>query len=148
MCHGQCACGKVRYTVEMPTLFCCHCHCEYCRRAHGAAFVTWFGIKQEQFHVTGGEAQLKWYQDSGPSRRGFCGVCGSPLFFASSLNPGEIHIALASINEEIDRPPSAHVFSDFHAKWYPINDELPCFPSDAKELEAYQQVEPFRIVDE
>lgn len=46
--RGRCACGRVRFVARFPSRFNAHCHCESCRRAHGAAFVTWAG----ETHVT------------------------------------------------------------------------------------------------
>jgi hypothetical protein len=51
---GGCLCGAVRFRVELPTLFCAHCHCSMCRRNHGAAYVTWFGIARERLAVEAG----------------------------------------------------------------------------------------------
>ena len=85
---GGCQCGAVRFRVEPPTLFCCHCHCAWCRRAHGAAFVTWFGAPEAAFSLTSGADGLRWYSSSAESERGFCGACGTTLFFRSKLAPG------------------------------------------------------------
>ena len=41
---GRCHCGGVRFVARFPSRFVAHCHCESCRRAHGAAFVTWAGF--------------------------------------------------------------------------------------------------------
>ena len=51
---GKCHCGAVRFTAEFPTRFVAHCHCESCRRAHGAAFVTWVGFPAQQVRITEG----------------------------------------------------------------------------------------------
>ena len=45
---GACLCGAVRFRIELPTLFCGHCHCTMCQRNHGAAYVTWFGIELQR----------------------------------------------------------------------------------------------------
>ncbi len=41
-------CGRVRFVARSPSRFCCHCHCESCRRSHGAGYVTWVGYKTPQ----------------------------------------------------------------------------------------------------
>ena len=41
--EGRCLCGEVRFAIGAPTLFFAHCHCRWCREAHGAAFVSWVG---------------------------------------------------------------------------------------------------------
>lgn len=47
--EGGCLCGAVRYVITLPTKWCAHCHCSMCRRAHGAAFVTWAGVPSQSF---------------------------------------------------------------------------------------------------
>ena len=138
---GECQCGEVRFTANPPTLFCAHCHCDFCRRAHGAAFVTWFGVPEAQFRFLRGEDRVTWYASSKQGRRGFCARCGSTLFFTSSLAPGEIHIALANMNGEIDRRPELHVFFDARVDWFECSDGLPRIDSDSELLAPFKQVE-------
>ena len=124
---GGCLCGAVRFEVKTPTKWCAHCHCSLCRRAHGAAFVTWFGVERPNFELVSGTDALAWYQSSGEARRGFCGRCGSPLFFESERWAEEVHIALAHMDGPIDREPKAHVFYDAHVDWVVLGDELSRF---------------------
>lgn len=121
---GGCLCGAVRFAVTGATKWCAHCHCSLCRRAHGAAFVTWFGVADEQFRFTSGQAVVRWYASTPGARRGFCGTCGSTIFFASERWPGETHIVLAAMDSAIDREPSAHVFFDSHVDWVRLGDDL------------------------
>jgi hypothetical protein len=67
---------------------------------------------------------LSWYQSTPEARRGFCSRCGSTLFFESQRWADEIHIALAHMDESIDRSPKAHVFYDAHVDWFEVGDEL------------------------
>ena len=139
---GACLCGGIQFTVQPPSLFCCHCHCRFCRTAHGAAFVTWVGAAEERFELNDPEERLVWYQSSKQSRRGFCAQCGTTLFFASDLAPGEIHVARALIEGGIDRAPAANVFYDQRADWLEATGTLATFNSGGPELAHYQAVEP------
>ncbi len=139
---GSCLCGAVRYSAPPPTLFCAHCHCDYCRRAHGAAFVTWFGLREESCRVASEDDMLRWYVSSQQSRRGFCGRCGTTLFFASELCPGEIHVALATATTPIDRQPELHCFHDQRVAWVRVDDGLPVYESGADALKRYRAVKP------
>jgi len=56
------------------------------------------------------------------ARRGFCGRCGSPMFFESERWPGETHVARALFLDELDREPSAHVFYESHVPWLELGD--------------------------
>ena len=125
MFTGGCLCGAIRFEVTPPTKWCAHCHCSLCRRAHGAAFVTWFGVDRSQFELVAGGELLSWYRSTPEARRGFCSRCGSTMFFASERWADEIHIALANMKGAIDRAPKAHVFFDSHVKWAELGDDLP-----------------------
>ncbi|MBL6953194.1 MAG: GFA family protein [Alphaproteobacteria bacterium] len=139
---GSCLCGSVQFSVQPPSLFCCHCHCGYCRSAHGAAFVTWVGAADDRFELNDPDGRLLWYQSSKQSRRGFCTQCGTTLFFASDLAPGEIHVARALIKGDIDRAPAANVFHDQRVHWLEVTGDLAVYNSDGPELAHYQSVKP------
>jgi hypothetical protein len=129
--HGGCLCGDVRFTVTWPSLWVAHCHCTQCRRAHGAAYVTWFGMAEERASIEDPSGALRWFASSPGAERGFCTRCGSSLFFRSTRWPGELHIALGNLDDEIDQAPMAHVFWDTHVAWAGIDpdDGLPCKPA-------------------
>jgi hypothetical protein len=96
-----------------------------CRRAHGAAFVTWVGVLLPQFEITAGRDRLTRYRSSDVATRSFCSACGSTLFFESTRWAGEIHIARATFEGDIDHPVQAHAFFEDRAHWWPITDGLP-----------------------
>jgi hypothetical protein len=124
---GGCYCGRVRFEVTLPSRFCSHCHCDNCRRAHGAAFVTWAGIRREQFRIAAGEESLVRYRTETGATRSFCRHCGSTLLYEGPRWPGEIHVALSNIDAPIDRLPAEHVYVDHKAAWFEISDSLPQF---------------------
>jgi hypothetical protein len=115
--HGGCLCGYVRFRVEWPSQWVAHCHCTLCRRAHGAGYVTWFGMAEDRARIHDDAGSLRWYASSPGAERGFCARCGSSLFFRSERWPGELHITLANLDGPADRVPQAHVFWDTHVDW-------------------------------
>ena len=125
--EGGCLCGKVRFSIDLPSKWCAHCHCSMCRRAHGAGYVTWVGFESQQFKLTNGDQYLSWYESSPGARRGFCSCCGSTMLFESQRWAGETHVARASIDDPIDRKPQANVFHDAHVDWMPLDDALKIF---------------------
>lgn len=122
---GACYCGKVQFEVDPPSRFVCHCHCHNCRRAHGAAFVTWAGFPLERFRILEGERELSRYLTDTGATRSFCRICGSPLFYSSPRWAGEVHVAVAQLSDPIDAPVKAHVYADRAPDWCPIADDLP-----------------------
>jgi len=122
---GACRCGAVRLEIELPTLFCAHCHCTICRRQHGAAFVTWVGVATERFRLRAGQECIVWHASSEHGRRSFCGRCGTALLFETSRHPGRVDVPLALLEGPIDRPPQLHVFFDDRVPWVRVDDALP-----------------------
>ena len=121
---GSCFCGAVKISAMLPSKWCAHCHCSMCRKAHGAGYVTWVGFEADQVSITNDEDMLTWFDSSAGAQRGFCGKCGSSLFFRSERWSGELHIALACVDEPIDRQPHANVFFDEHVDWMPVDNAL------------------------
>lgn len=121
---GSCLCGAVGFTAALPSKWCAHCHCSMCRKQHGAGYVTWVGFESGQVNITRGEDRLNWFGSSKGAQRGFCGTCGSSLFFRSERWAGELHIALGCMDDDIDRRPDANAFFDTHVEWMPIDTTL------------------------
>lgn len=123
--EGGCLCGSLRFEVRDETIWCAHCHCLMCQKAHGAGYVTWVGASNDHFQLTRGEDDLVWFESSEAARRGFCRRCGSSVFFRSTRWPGETHITRANFDGPIDRQPQVNVFFDSHVEWMPVDKELP-----------------------
>lgn len=122
--RGGCLCGAVRFTVSGATKWCAHCHCTLCRRAHGAAFVTWVGVPEESFELDA-DSTLRWFESTPGAFRGFCERCGSTLLFRSGRWPGEMHVTRAAFDGDIDRSPSGHAYYSTHVDWAKVDDGLP-----------------------
>ena len=128
--HAQCLCGDLKLQVTLPSKWVAHCHCSLCRRAHGAAFVTWVGMDATRCVFDDPKQRLRWYPSTPGAERGFCGRCGTMMFFRSNRWPGELHIALAHFTTPVDRMPQAHEFWDTHVDWIRLHpaDGLPRKP--------------------
>ncbi len=127
--HGSCLCQIVRFHFTLPTLWCGHCHCSMCRKAHGAGYVTWTGVAADKFVIDQGRQQLKWYATSAKGQRGGCSSCGSIMLFQSEQWPGEMHVALGALDDEIDRKPQINSFFDTHVDWMPIDNSIASKPA-------------------
>lgn len=122
---GGCFCGAIRFTIDLPSKWCAHCHCTMCRRVHGAGYVTWVGVESGHFHLLGGQDELDWYESSPGARRGSCRICGSNLLFESTRWAGETHVAMGCLDGPIDRQPQAHANFDTHVDWMAWDTNLP-----------------------
>jgi len=120
---GQCYCGRVKFKVQFPSKFCAHCHCKNCRRAHGAAFVTWVGFPESQVKIIANKKHLGHYKTETKATRSFCKVCGTTLFFKSPRWAGEIHIVRSNFKGGVDRKVQGNAFFKSRVDW--INFKKP-----------------------
>ena len=49
--NAQCLCGDISPQATLPSKWVAHCHCSLCRRAHGAALVTWVGMEASRCSI-------------------------------------------------------------------------------------------------
>ncbi|NCF23193.1 MAG: GFA family protein [Gammaproteobacteria bacterium] len=120
---GRCFCGQARFELTGEPAFACHCHCESCRRAAGAPFVTWVSFDYANLSLTSGT--ITEYRSSPGVRRGHCAICGTTITYWSDKRPGEIDIALASLDEATGIEPAAHIWVEDKVAWLVIDDGLP-----------------------
>lgn len=124
--QGSCLCGKVRYQVMDISPQMGHCHCQMCRKFHGAAFSTFGEVSVENFEWLQGESLIKSYQAGNGTVRKFCNECGSSLVFIPSSDPGEvIEFTLGTLDSDIEQTPDAHIFIANKANWFQPSDDLP-----------------------
>jgi hypothetical protein len=124
---GSCSCRVVTFRVKGDPRFVCHCHCDHCRHAHGAAFVTWAGFPVDALQVLTGQDSITQYHTETDASRSFCSNCGSPLFYSSPRWDQEIHVAVAQLSGDLPIAPKAHVYADRRPSWCPSLQELPRF---------------------
>jgi hypothetical protein len=131
--HGRCLCGAIRFVFDPNGVrWRGHCHCESCRRATSSPMTTYFGVRNAAFRWIGGTP--KTYESSPGVRRGFCGTCGSPLFYTSDAYPDETHFFAASLFDPTPFVPEAHFHDDERLPWLDLADSLPRkTPSKAKD---------------
>jgi hypothetical protein len=121
---GSCLCGAVRYEIAGPLQEIHHCHCSRCRKAHGAAFSTFAGVRRGDLRFLRGEESVRYFQSSEQVERGFCAACGSNLIFRSAALPDTLWVAAGSFDEAPEIEPSFHMFVKSKAPWHDITDSL------------------------
>ncbi|MEZ5775416.1 MAG: GFA family protein [Hyphomicrobiaceae bacterium] len=100
---GGCQCGAVRYGITGPIFDAQICHCRMCQRAFGSYFAPLGAVATADIAWLSAPPQL--YRSSPAAERGFCARCGTPLTFQYLHEPGEISIALGSLDDPEAAPP-------------------------------------------
>lgn len=118
---GSCLCGAVKIAVEGALARPDACHCAQCRKQTGH-YLASTDISESALTVEG-ENNVRWYQSSEKVRRGFCGTCGSTLFWdANTLD--KIAIAMGLFDGATDTKLWGHIFTDEKGDYYEITDGL------------------------
>ena len=122
--HGSCLCGNVKFTIDGPIGAPDACHCTACRKQSGHYFASG-NVKRAALTITGAE-HLKWYQSSEKVRRGFCGNCGSSLFWDPPEQDYDwIAVAMGALDGPTDVSLQHHIFVAEKGDYYTIADGLP-----------------------
>ena len=128
---GGCLCGKVRFAARGPLREVVFCHCSQCRRQSGLYFAA-TSVPAAALDLRGGD-EIRWYAASSFAKRGFCGNCGTLLFWKPDDEPRYAILAGA-----FDRPESLtagyHICTSGRPDFYSIADGLQQFAGDAPDL--------------
>lgn len=125
---GSCLCGAVRFESTVPPQIVGHCHCLDCRKSSGTGHCTHLVIPESAFTVTGDVTFYDRAADSGNIvSRGFCGICGSPIYSKNSGMPGMVFPRASVVDDpEVVRPQMV-VFASRAPSWDYMNPDLPAF---------------------
>ena len=120
---GRCLCGAVRFRTAGPLREVIACHCSQCRRWSGHY---WAAILPKSLTIKG---TPKWYRASDFARRGFCGNCGSSLFWQHD-DSDIIDVAAGAIDSPTGLHLLGHIFVADKGDYYEIADGLPQDPAE------------------
>ena len=125
--YGSCLCGNVQYQTRGPLKEVVACHCTQCRKFTGHFFAS-TDVKKTDLSMVKDET-LRWYQSSPGYQRGFCGNCGSSLFWQA-----EDHERIAILAGTFDGPTGVqmkmHIYTANKGDYYELDDDLPKYPGD------------------
>jgi hypothetical protein len=81
--QGGCLCGAVRYKTTADPLRVTICHCTFCQRFTGSAFLVEPIFNRADVALTGAQPRTYVHRSDGSHKRvtlNFCGTCGTTLF--------------------------------------------------------------------
>jgi hypothetical protein len=123
MISGRCLCGEIAYQIagKIPEGV-SGCHCTQCRKVTGhfsaAAPVAWSDLTIE--------GTPRWYDSTpGQARRGFCGTCGSYLFWEQF--DGIVYVSAGSMDAPTGLWLQRHIFYAEKGDYYCCDDGAPRF---------------------
>lgn len=122
MHKGSCLCGAVRFEVGCELEGPDACHCTQCRKSSGHYFAS-VNVPRSALKVEGAE-HVNWFQSSEKVRRGFCGTCGSPLFW-DPIFKDWTSLAMGALEAPTNTKLALHIFVAEKGDYYDIADGLP-----------------------
>ena len=123
--RGACLCGAVRFTVTGPLRAVVACHCAQCRKLY-TNFAAFSAARRGDLTITEDDA-LVWYASSPGVRRGFCGRCGSALFWDKTDNDF-VSVSAGALEQPSGLRCVRHIFAADKADFYEIGDGLALLP--------------------
>ena len=118
---GSCLCGANRFELPQPVGGITACHCHQCRKVSGH-FVASFDCDETALRWTRRDG-LKEYRTPGGASRGFCGHCGSSLYFRAA--DGSFSVEAGSIDGPTGLRLTEHIFVASKGDYYTLDDGLP-----------------------
>ncbi len=106
---GRCLCGAVRFEIDAHDLRARACHCDDCRRWTGSAV---YVIGPFADIAVNADAPVVWHDASAWAERGFCGRCGSSLFWRAKTGGGATSALLGALDDQTGVELIVEIFCD------------------------------------
>lgn len=129
---GGCRCGGVRYEIVGPLRDVWYCHCEDCRRITGHHMAATSAPAEKVALVE--ETGLRWYSAQPLVSYGFCGTCGSTLFWKAENKPEHISICAGTIDQPTGVTTAGVLFDDERADYIITRPDVETYPGDRGDL--------------
>ena len=120
---GRCECGRITYKVNSQIEPPAACHCSQCRRTSGHYWAAG-SVPEKDVEISGDT--LRWYVSSDIAKRGFCGNCGSSLFFKFN-DSDKLDVGLGTLDSPTGLRLIRHIYAPDKGDYYDIADGLPQF---------------------
>ncbi|MEX0956924.1 MAG: GFA family protein [Rhizobiaceae bacterium] len=136
--EGRCTCGEDRYKLKARPLFVHCCHCRWCQRETGSAFVLNAMIEADNVELLAGEPEvIDTPSESGAGQKIHrCPKCRDALWSVYSGAGSKFRFVRVGTLENPDAcPPEIHIFTDSKQPWVVLPDDVPTVPQyyDRKE---------------
>ena len=122
---GRCLCSSVTFRIDGALEDVTACHCSQCRRTSGHHAAMAAAPNGAITLETAGD--LRWFKSSDFAERGFCGVCGSNLFWRE-LGGNRTSITAGSLDLPTGLKITKHIFVADQGDYYTLQAGAPQFP--------------------
>lgn len=128
--EGGCACRYVRYRMTTEPLFVHCCHCRWCQRETGSAFVLNAMIEAGRVELLAGEVDVvDTPSESGRGQKiARCPRCRVAVW-SNYAGAGDLvrFVRVGTLDEPDRLPPDVHIFTMSKQPWVNIDGGAPAF---------------------
>ena len=99
---GECLCGALQYVTKSEPLRVTICHCKFCQRATGSAFIIEPIFQQADFEIIAGTPATYAHRSEGSGNIitiHFCATCGTKVFLSFERFPDVIGVYGGTFND-------------------------------------------------
>lgn len=125
---GGCACGAVRYRIEQEPLFVHCCHCTWCQRETGSAFVLNALVETDQVTLLSGQTEaVDTPSESGKGQEIHrCPTCQVALWsHFGGAGKNVAFVRVGTLDDPSRCPPDIHLFTRSKQDWVRLDDSKP-----------------------
>jgi len=115
--RGSCLCGDIRFETAAEPQGASMCHCGQCRKQSGGIWSSAY-VKDRALTISG---PVRWFEASPQAKRGFCGRCGSSLFWKAH-DEDTTSFALGAVAAPTELRIEKHIFVGDKGDFYEIAD--------------------------
>ena len=129
--EGTCTCGSVRYRLNKKPIYVNCCHCRWCQRETGSAFVINAMIESDQVEIlTGGVETIALPSASGKGQELVrCSGCHITLWsHYATLRDKLSFVRVGTLNEPDRLPPDIHIYVSSKQPWVVLPEGVPAVP--------------------
>jgi hypothetical protein len=129
--QGRCTCRKVRYRLTSKPLFVHCCHCRWCQRETGSAFVINALIEADRVELIAGEPEtIDTPSESGRGQRiSRCPVCKVAVWSVyAGAGPKFRFVRVGTLEDPDACPPDIHIFTASKQPWVVLPEGVPAVP--------------------
>ena len=124
---GMCLCETITYEVTGEARDVVNCHCSRCRR-HTGHFMAATSARVDEVVISGDT--LAWYEAAPGVEYGFCGNCGSTLFWRAARRPDLISIAAGTLTPPTGLRTAVAIYRDYASDYHIFDETIPSHGED------------------
>lgn len=140
--EGGCLCGDVRYATTAEPLRVTICHCTFCQRLTGSAFLVEPIFRRQDVSLSGAAPRTYDHRSDGSQKRvslKFCGRCGTTLYLDLERFPDILGLCGGTFDDpnwfERGQGKCRHIFTRSAQRGVVLPAGLDTYPEHALQLD-------------